>query len=85
MQRRAQAHPFLSQPLLPPQFTGLVFSFPRWATPSQKRLEQQDEPFGAGGALQLLVAAAPKESNRHPWLTLLVPNKLQSFTLATAM
>lgn len=63
MQRRAQAHPFLLQPLLPPQFTGLVFSFPRWATPSQKRLEQQDEPFGAGGALQFLMAAVPKESN----------------------
>lgn len=27
LQHRNQAHPFLPQPLLPPQFTGLVFSF----------------------------------------------------------
>lgn len=63
LQHRAQAHPFLSQPLLPPQFTGLVFSFPSGQHHHKNGWSSSDEPFCGeeehSGELQFLMAGVP--------------------------
>lgn len=52
LQHRAQAHPLLSLPLLPPQLPGFVFSFPVGTIITKKAGAAGMSPLRGGGAFR---------------------------------